>query len=74
MIVSKLFNPIQVPNRRHIRRGDTIRSDFESAHYENMKTLMEQCYVTQGEEFCLKWRDRNFKARTIFFDFQNAGR
>ena len=49
------FETFQVPNLRHIRRGDTIRSDFESAHYENMKVLMEQCYATQGEEFCLKW-------------------
>ena len=55
ILVSKLFNPIQVPNLGHIRRGDTIPSDFESAHYENMKILMKQCYVTQGEEFCLKW-------------------
>ena len=46
ILVLKLFNPIQVPNLRHIRRGDTIRSDFESAHYENMKVLMEQCYAT----------------------------
>ena len=53
--LSDYNDSVQVSSLRHIRRGDTIRSHAETAHYEKIKASMEQCYANQSEEFCLKW-------------------